>query len=648
MSNFNPDLIGDQPTVLLKTYADTSLTLPRIAAYANDHKKLDTLIYYAEWLKNYEENIALSYAQKAYDLATEKNWNFPRAVSLYRIAGIKGRKAIFGEDIEDAMVDAKICQRLIRPYNNIYWNVNINNLLGYLFKRKSQLDSARHYFELALNETEKLKLSGIDPNEFKAIILHNLGTSCELADTVNRIAYYQQSDSLYQTLELPEMRTRLMLDQANYFMWLKKYKEADHLLNRCSTLAKENNYTDILSRSNQIKGELFYKIYYKTDSLIYAKKAIHYLQKCLNLNQENRHNALEFLGMTYHLSWFNDVEESHADSAVRYYRLAITRAREKGALSLVKTASNSLANLCAFTGMNCDTLLGKQIELFFNNNYAALVDTITSHSKIAYQRINKVEQRDIMVAAANKRKNQIMIGAAIFALAGIAFLFLYQRQQTRRLKAEMEALRAQINPHFISNSLNAIESLVNLGNAKAAAKYLVHFSRLSRQILNGSRSATTTLSEELKTLKHFLALEQLRFRDKLTYEFMVDPGVQAESVVVPAMILQPYVENAIWHGIKPKPDGGHVQIRVSQAGKILICEIKDDGVGREQSKAMRKASVLKHKSMGMQITEERLKAMGQIKGSQVEVIDLVDDDGKPAGTKVVIQFKYQIKKTEKL
>ena len=356
-------------------------------------------------------------------------------------------------------------------------------------------------------------------------------------------------------------------------------------------------------------------------------------------------STYQMIGATFHYMSANDAIRPNNDSAAYYYKLAILNAREKGAESNLKSASANLTILCAKPKeINCETILGDKALIFINTNYSALLDTITTHSKSAFQRINKVEQRDIRVSADNKRRIQLYIGIIIFGITGALFLILFQGQQNRRLKAEMKALRAQINPHFISNSLNAIESLVNLGNAKAAAKYLVHFSRLSRQILNGSRTATTSLSEELKTLKHFLALEQLRFRDKLTYETAVAEDINQDLVLVPAMILQPYVENSIWHGIKPKQTGGKVFIQVQKVGKKLRCIVEDNGIGRAAADKMQKASVLQHKSMGMQITEERLKGMGRIKGSQVKIEDLMDELGKPCGTRVILQFPYKLKK----
>jgi len=139
-----------------------------------------------------------------------------------------------------------------------------------------------------------------------------------------------------------------------------------------------------------------------------------------------------------------------------------------------------------------------------------------------------------------------------------------------------------------------------------------------------------------------LALEQLRFRDKLSFEIQVDPTLQAEEIEVPAMIMQPYLENAIWHGIKPKDGPGLLKIEVKRSGKFLDCIIEDDGIGRAKAAELKAASVLKHKSMGTQITEERLR-MSKVKGAKVEIIDLYEND-RAAGTRVMLRLPFQLRK----
>ena len=644
-SSFNPNQLEARPESRLRQYADTSRTLPRIAALSAK-QQVDSFLYFAEWLKNYDENSSLFYAQQAYDLATEKNWNFPRGASAYRIAVLKGRKAKFGEDIEDAMVDARISKRLLGPYDNDYWQVDINNLTGVLFRKASQMDSARYYFERALQAVDNLTEEKEIIYRNKAMVLYNLGTTYPMKDSLEKNTYYLRSDSLYQALGDKEIRTRLWLDWGIFYQYHNAFSQADSLFNLCLAYAQQYNDINLLTLAYQEKGFLYSRKFNLYGNPEDFTSALQNLQQCLDYANDNDYRTYEILGNIFQRSWAIDIDESHADSAIIYYKLAMKEARKEGAIKKMKALSANIAALCSYGGGLHQPALGGKLETFLDSNYTGVVETITNNTKTAYQRINKVEQRDIQVSAANKRRNQLFIGLAVLFVAATLFIFALQRQQNRRLKAEMEALRAQINPHFISNSLNAIENLVNQGNAEAASKYLVHFSRLSRQILNGSKSATTNLASELKTLEHFLALEQLRFREKLAYDIQVDPLVDTERVIVPAMILQPYVENAIWHGIKPKPKGGLVRVTIQKEGKILVCNIEDDGVGREKSSAMREASVLKHKSMGMQITEERLKSIGRIKGSRIIIQDLKDESGQASGTRVILRLPYRLRKAQ--
>lgn len=646
MKDFSLDTIEAQSEARLKFLVDTSVTLPEITQYTSVRQQLDSLIYYAEWIKHYEEDIAFFYAQKAYDIATEKNLSFPRGVSAYQIGALKGRRALYGEDIEDALVDARISQRLIGDYNRSDWNMHIYLLMGFLLERQPDSDTARYYFNQALNQLEKLSLDSSIIYKNKALILHNLANSFSTQDSLLESNLYFQSDSLYQLINDIDDRKDLWLDWAVFYEYHHHFNKADSLYHLCLNIGQQKKDNDFLAATYQAMGDLYSTQFLATKNQLYLKKSIDALKKCISYESEKDFKYITYgtLGSIFQNSWAFDIDESHFDSAIHYYKLSIIKARKEGARRNLTWVSNNLSTLCEYETINCEKILGEKIVHFLNNNYMGLLDTLTKHSKAAFLRINKVEQRDIRINAANKRKNQFYIGIGIVGILGVIFLLLLQQQQNRRLTAEMEALRAQINPHFISNSLNAIESLVNLGNAKAAAKYLVHFSRLSRQILNGSRTATTSLAEELKTLSHFLALEQLRFRDKLNYEVVIDEAINQELVLIPAMILQPYVENAIWHGIKPKQTGGKISVKIHKIGKKLRCIIEDNGIGRTASDKLKKASILQHKSMGMKITEERLKGMGRIKGARIVIEDLTDELGNASGTRVILQLPYKFRK----
>lgn len=243
-----------------------------------------------------------------------------------------------------------------------------------------------------------------------------------------------------------------------------------------------------------------------------------------------------------------------------------------------------------------------------------------------------------------QKRELLLASLVVLLLVALIFLLFLQRAKQRKLIAKMEALRAQTNPHFISNSLNAIESLVNHGKNEAAAKYLIHFSRLSRRILNSTRNPQTNLKEELQTLAYFLSLEQLRFGDKLQYEFEISDGIQPDLIEVPAMIFQPYIENAILHGIKPKEGSGKVDLRIERQGKYLVCNIEDNGIGREKSKQLKASSVFKYKPYDLKIAKKRVQAIGEIKGSKIKIVDLHNTQGEVLGTRVIIWLPFKLRK----
>ncbi len=242
--------------------------------------------------------------------------------------------------------------------------------------------------------------------------------------------------------------------------------------------------------------------------------------------------------------------------------------------------------------------------------------------------------------------------ACLLALAGLIWAGLRFRirqveraeagktEVNRRLAAmEMQALRAQMNPHFIFNSLNSINRFILRNESDAASDYLSKFAKLIRLILQNSNAPTVSLDQELEALTLYLRLEALRFDDKFTFTIRVDDALDTAHIEIPPLVIQPYVENAIWHGLLHKPDGiGHLLIDLQETSGGLICVIEDNGIGRLRSAELKSKSATRTKSMGMQITAQRLALNHTLTGKQttVTVEDLVDSFGEPAGTRVVI------------
>ncbi|MDX1406538.1 MAG: histidine kinase, partial [Saprospiraceae bacterium] len=208
---------------------------------------------------------------------------------------------------------------------------------------------------------------------------------------------------------------------------------------------------------------------------------------------------------------------------------------------------------------------------------------------------------------------------------------------TKRIaEIEMKALRAQMNPHFLFNSLNSVRLLIDTGDNADAKRYLTKFSKLIRQILNNSRKKFIRLDEELETLRLYLELEKMRFKN-FRYTIDVANDVESDFVEVPPLLLQPYVENALWHGLMNKQRGDkRLDITVHRQNDHIEVIIEDNGIGREQARRLKTRSKSKKESLGLQISQDRLTHLKELYGSEiaVEIVDLQD----PTGTRVIIRM----------
>lgn len=213
--------------------------------------------------------------------------------------------------------------------------------------------------------------------------------------------------------------------------------------------------------------------------------------------------------------------------------------------------------------------------------------------------------------------------------------------EQRLAETEMGALRAQMNPHFIFNCLNSIKLYATENEAGKAAEYLTKFSRLIRLVLENSRSEKVTLQNELEALRLYLEMEAMRFKDKLRFTLTIEESIDADFVEIPPLLIQPYVENAIWHGLMHKEEGGTVSLRLEQPeDNLLRIIIADDGIGREQAAKLKSKSATPRKSFGMAVTSERIALINQLYQTEtrVQILDLIDALGRPSGTEVRLEI----------
>jgi LytS/YehU family sensor histidine kinase len=285
--------------------------------------------------------------------------------------------------------------------------------------------------------------------------------------------------------------------------------------------------------------------------------------------------------------------------------------------------------------------------LFHGLKDSAISDVYKGQLFAFKQKTIQAEQAAVLAAveADKKLAQRTILIVALISVLVIAFIIFRHKNEKLRLKQhtaelEMQTLLAQMNPHFIFNCLSAINHSILNKEPDKASEYLTRFSRLMRMVLVNASKKTISLEEELDMLRLYLTMEQLRFKDAFDYTINLHDDVQASMVQVPGFILQPFCENAIWHGLLHKEGKGQLMIDIHFEGKQLIVSIKDDGVGLVEAARLKTKSI---ESMGLQLSATRLVLFNQGKKGEAQYTlqNRKDSNGLLAGAEAVIRINIR-------
>lgn len=414
------------------------------------------------------------------------------------------------------------------------------------------------------------------------------------------------------------------------------------------------------------------------------KEAYTYLMRSMNLakNFQSYGNLAYYydqLGNTDSALYYYNIAKDavYRDSIVSYYALVlnsigtclVTKGDYNKAEQILKQAASTARNI------HDNESLQKASEYLaivyekkgdykqayqYHIEYEKLKDSLQNLEKLKkFEELNAIydvreteaknealEEKANLQQATIQRKNVLLYGSisAIIGLLLIGTLLMRQNKlkvSQQRIELEQKQLRAQMNPHFIFNCLNSIQHFVVANDVKNANKYLSGFALLMRQTLENSKEGTITLRKEIAYLENYLALELMRFEDKFTYELTCASDVSIDTVEVPAMIIQPFIENAIRHGLCFLTGRqGRLSIRFYMKEDHLCCEIDDNGIGRDESQKLKIASEVVYESQGMALTKQRLALVSKSSGSayQIEIIDKKNGRNEAIGTTILIKF----------
>lgn len=492
-----------------------------------------------------------------------------------------------------------LAESIPEPSDNLRRSLNAALTgIGNIYKSLEQYELAISYYRQSLEKEEKLRNSiGL------AINYQNIAECLEAQGKLEEsLKNYESALLINENVGSQRIKVKSGYGIAHVYVHQERVEEALNMLQSVLPAAESLGDQEILSSVYIHLGWALFKLRQYQEARSYLTKALEISKRYKllgNISQANR-----FL---YDL-W---EEQGDHEKALAYY----------------KDAQQAIG----------------QISNDRNRRYVYDVISRADTEKRSNQIEILAKENEIVKLRLRRNKNTLLVSALLLALFTIILYILYRQYQLKSdkklLTLEQSMLRSQMNPHFLFNSLNSIKLYIINNETKNAVHYLNKFSKLVRKILEASSLKEIPLAEELETVELYINIENIRFSNEIKFTIKIDEGIDTHLVKIPSLILQPFLENALWHGLSSKEGEKILQLHVSKGRNGLIqITITDNGIGREEAARLKESKVLKRKSVGIDITKERLDNFSKDyqHSFDVQIIDLFDESGEAAGTKVVL------------
>ena len=489
-----------------------------------------------------------------------------------------------------------------------YFYGKILNDIGTVHSYNNAYEKAKTYINSAL----KVNIEN-DIEENNTGVYINLGLVAYRQDSVELAIYYWEyalANAKVFNQDFFISRIIVNLGSANYK--LERYTKAlEYYKEGTGFSLKQNDAKDIATGYNN-QGYAYYQ-------LGEYQKSIEYNLKAREIGE--KHNFVMTLALTSEVLSMCYTEIGDYKNALKYYKI------------------NSEINDSVFNADNSRIIneIETKYEVYKKDKE---IELLHNQEKISELNLDKSKSEKILI---------LLI--AIFIL-GIVFIIFYRAKlkqknkftqlEKQNYKVETQLLRSQMNPHFIFNSMNSIQSFISNNNFMDAERYLSKFAGLMRLILENSRKSFISIDDEVKTLNLYLQLEKLRFDNKFEFNINISDEIDSSNIHIPPMLAQPYIENAILHGIMNKSENGEINISFEKQNNIIICKIDDDGIGRRASQLLKTGTKKKHNSLGIKLTEERIDFLNkELKlDVNINIIDKVDEKNNATGTTVIVKMPF--------
>jgi len=536
-------------------------------------------------------NKALTLHKDALEIAKKADNIEFKVFSLNMIAVVYRRIDAITAALDHNQQALELAQSVEKPDIGIKRGINISlNGIGNIYRKLAQYDLAIEQFKRAMKLEEALD------NKLGLAINHQNIGECQEAQGNLKEALESYDRSMAYNLELDNIRGQIFCKNgiAHVYIHEGRADEAVAILEQALKASEGLGNKSIVSSVHITMG-------WALTELERYEEAEDHLLEGLSIAEE--YNFISGIAEAY--TFLSDLYTAQGDyqKALVFYKLA----------------------------------LSFQSKVRNNKNIRYVYDMIIKKDS---QEVISNFQQD-----AHKKNTTLLISGIVLALLAGIFYILYRQYQLKNdkklLTLEQSMLRSQMNPHFLFNSLNSIKLYIINNEQKNAVHYLNKFSKLVRKILESSSMREIPLAEELETVELYMNIENIRFSNEIDFRVRVDDDIDPHTIKIPSLILQPFLENALWHGLSSKTGEKKIGLHVSKDHNDFIhIAITDNGIGRAAAEKIKQNKVLKRKSVGIEITKERLKNFSKDfqNSFDVEFVDLYDADENSIGTKVVLHI----------
>ncbi len=511
------------------------------------------------------------------------------------------------------------------------------NSLGTLNYNSNNFSKSIEYFEKATYLFEQL-----GDKKGKTYSLKYLGFAYEKQKNyLKAIEYfdkYEQNNNNESAREVAKVKVKKIKSYEKTNQKSKANYEIENI--------EKNSYKLSSNEKIEIYNELGDIFYNSTDTVneIFKNKINSFNNSQLNIDNKNFIFQNKDLSKNTSVFSIDEINNRLRDSIQFSIKEKTTKGEEWKALSLSyeKKGDYKMA-LIAFKNymLLYDTL--KQLQFSDSIERSVLISNLLNNE----ERIKALEtsrEAQSKVISFQKSISLILGLGLLIVFIGLYFLWRISKQkEISNLKLRFQSLSNRMNPHFIYNSLNSVNLFIAQNQEKEANKFLADFSKLMRNVMDNSSQETISLREELNVIEKYLLLEHNRFGKKFDYLIEIDENIELENLYVPPMVIQPYIENSIWHGLRYRDEiGGYVSLKINKVDDYVICSIKDNGIGRKNSQLLKTKNQLEHNSAGMKNSFERIEILNKIykKKLNIQIKNAYENDKFP-GTLVQLYIPFE-------